>query len=210
MSRLKYIFVSFQPIAAANIVTKPSTSAQTSQPSTQSFMNNLGNNPMYRFQQMTTSQTAGSTQAQLNQLLMQQRLPNMNHIGMNAGNQMTGSTTGNQGLNPYLMQQRMVQPMMMTSQGMVPAAMNMQQYPGQYSGLLPGMNTVGYQTMNNMGDAQMQGVSHMQMSGLAASLQPGIGRGQPIRPGNMGLLPGLYPLLQNLSMGRGSLGSNNK
>ena len=133
----------------------------------------------------------------------------MNHLGMNAGNQMAGNNGGTMGLNPYLMQQRLLHPVMMTPQGLVPAPMNAQQFPAQYSGLLPAVNPLLCQTMNNSGDAQMQAMSHLQMSGVAPPGQPAVGRGQMLRPGNMGLLPGLYPLLQNLSMGRGSLGPQN-
>ena len=197
-------------------MTKPAPSApvQTSPSSSQpSFTNNLVNQSAYRFPQMAIgSQVTGNNQPQLNQLLMQQRLPTMNQFGMNgAGNQLAGNSAGALGLNPFLMQQRMIHPLMLAQQGIVPGQMNSQQYAAQCPGLLPAVNPLLYQQVNNSGDGQLQPVSHLQMAGVAPPTQPpAMGRGQALSSGNMGLLPGLYPLLQNLTMGRGSLGPQGK
>lgn len=157
---------------------------------------------------VATSQVTGSNPLQLNPLLAQQRMQNMNHFAMNAGNQMAGSGGGALGLNPFLMQQRVIAPMMFAQQGMMPGQMNVQQFPGQCPGLLPAVNPLLYQTMNNAGDAPL----HLQMAGVGGVPrgQPPLGRGQMLRPESMGLLPGLFPLLQNLSMGRGNPGTQSK
>ena len=134
----------------------------------------------------------------------------MNQFNLSAGNQLVGQNGGSiGGMNPFLIQQRMLGTTMMAQQGMVPAQMMPgQQFPGQCPGLLPAVNPLMYQTMTNAGDASMQTMPQLQMAGVGgvARGQPPMGRGQMVRPESMGLLPGLMPLLQNLTVGRGSLG----
>ena len=202
----------FQPSAAAHIVTKPSVTVETSPIRSLPQFTNLGNQSAYRLPQMTvTSQVTGSNPLQLNPLLMQQRMQNMSQFSFGAGNQLVGNA-GTMGLNPFLMQQRMMAPAMMAQQGIMPPHMNIQQFPGQCPGLLPAVNPLMYQTITNSGDASMQTMPQLQMAGVGgvARGQPSMGRGQMLRPESMGLLPGLYPLLQNLSMGRGNLGPQGK
>lgn len=157
------------------------------------------------------SQVTGNNQPQMNPLLMQQRLPNMNQFVNASGNQLAGNGAGTLEVSPFFMQQRLIHPLMLAQQGIVPGQMNSQQYAAQCPGLLPAVNPLLYQQVNNSGDGQMQPVSHLQMAGVAPPMQPpAMGRGQALSPGNIGLLPGLYPLLQNLTMGRGSLGPQTK
>ena len=133
----------------------------------------------------------------------------MNQFNIASGNQLVGHNAGGMGgMNPFMMQQRMLAPAMMAQQGgmMPPQMMPQQQFPGQCPGLLPAVNPLMYQTMTNAGDASMQTMPQLQMAGVGGVTrgQPPMGRGQMVRPENMGLLPGLMPLLQNLSMGRGN------
>lgn len=116
-------------------------------------------------------------------------------------------------------QQRMMNPMM-TQTGLPTSGMGdmtnsvmagnigfgMGLNPNFQPGLLPQLNPLLFQ-FPSAHSANIPGLDNMQHM---APMQ-NIGRGQVLNPSSIGILPGLLPLVQNLSAGRGrGSGSNNQ
>jgi hypothetical protein len=175
------VVVFFQPIAAANIMTKSSTSTTTSRPADVNLNNFL------------SQSMAGS-------------LPGMLGTNMAA----TGNIAGMMGLQNMAyaqQQQQFFNPLLFGQTGLPQSGMgdlsntmagNFNMGAGLNPGLLPQLNPLLFQ-LQNTSTSNMTGVSNTNSFGSMSTF----GRGQSFNPTSVGILPGLLPLLQNLSLGRG-------
>lgn len=184
---------STKPIATANIMTKPTTSTATSEPQTrtcqfenQSIMteNLVNQSTMGCLPGMLGAENLVLMQQQhqrlLNQMLLAQAGLPPTGMGDMSNTVLSGSTVLGRGINPNFHAGR---------------ELNQNFQPG----LLPNMNPLVFQLQTAQGANNVAGVGEV---GHVPSVQNS-GRGHALNPSSVGILPGLLPLLQNLSAGRG-------
>lgn len=128
-------------------------------------------------------------------------------VNNNLGNQSTtGSYTGIMGNPAFAQQQTFMNPFLMPQPGT------------DMTGVTQMMASMGLNQgfATNLGSFQMPAFNpflfpgnNLAISGASSNMNPfgslpTFGRGQPMNSGNIGILPCLLPLVQNLSAGRGN------
>ena len=154
----------FQPIAAANIMTKPVVSTSTNTATvTSTPLPYADDHKVLPVQGIMGNMTFPQQEAMLNPLLLQGMVPSLSDL----------------------------QNMQGTSFGLTP-------------GLLPQFNQVPLQQHNTLetntaGMSQLSAQMNQLNIQLGATMQAPMGRGQMLNLSSFGILPGLLPLVQNLS-----------